>query len=86
MSVASMGFFCRGNQGSCMGECYAGSDRSGGPFGMEPSELAHQLGVDVQSDSPFRVHTSGLEIEGVPQNIQTWMDSAYPDCVPTEVV
>lgn len=80
MSVASVGFVCRGDLESCMGECFESPDRSGGPFGMEPSEMAHLLGMDVASDSPLRVHTSG------PGNAQTWMDSAYPDCVPTEVV
>jgi len=87
MSVASMGFYCRGDFGSCLGECYQGSDRSGGPFGMEHEELAHLVGMDVASDSPMNVHTSNLPNgEGVPQNIRTWIDSAYPDCVPTEVV
>lgn len=80
MSVASMGFICRGDLESCMGECFVSQDRSGGPFGMEPSEMAHLLGVDCASETPLRVHTSG------PGNAQTWIDSAYPDCVPEEVV
>lgn len=80
MSVAAIGFFCRGNLETCVGECLISADRSGGPFGVEPSEMAHLLGLDVQSDTPLRVHTSG------PGNTQTWIDSAYPDCVPEEVV
>lgn len=80
MSVASVGFICRGDLGSCVGECYVSPDRSGGPFGIEPSEMAHLLGIDCASATPLRVHTSG------PGNAQTWIDSAYPDCVPEEVV
>ncbi len=81
-----MGFYCRGDFETCLGECYVGPDKFAGPFGMEHEDLAHLIGVDVASETPMNVHTSNLEVNGVPQNIRTWICSPYPDCVPEEVV